>query len=126
MNSIHERLLPFPNVSVVNMVGKTYREKIKQCESVDFFIANAGAGQLVPHRFCKKPGILHSNEKHCVFPTGINNSTVKLVDKSHVSDVGNLFAKGTSTQNAGAGLVSYSIDVHIVINMLKQMLNPSD
>ena len=126
MNSIHERLLPFPNVSVVNMVGKTYREKIKQCESVDFFIANAGAGQLVPHRFCKKPGILHSNEKHCVFPTGINNSTVKLVDKSLVSDVGNLFAKGTSAQNAGAGLISYSIDVQIIIHMLKQMLELND
>ena len=126
LSSIQERLLPFSNVSVVNMVGKTYREKIKQCESVNFFIANAGAGQLVPHRFCKKPGILHSNEKHCVFPTGINNSTVKLVDKSLVSDVGNLFAKGTSTQNAGAGLISYSIDVHIVIDMLKQMLGLSD
>ena len=126
MNSIHERLLPFPNVSVVNMVGKTYREKIKQCESVDFFIANAGAGQLVPHRFCKKPGILHSNEKHCVFPTGIDNSTVKLVDKSLVSDVGNLFANGTNPKNAGAGLISYSIEVHTVIDMLKQMLNLSD
>ena len=126
MASIQEKLLPFPNVSVVNMVGKTYREKIKQCESVDFFIANAGAGQLVPHRFCKKPGILHSNEKHCVFPTGINNSTVKLVDKSLVSDVGNLFAKVASSTHAGVGLISYSIDVQVVIDMLKQMLNLSD
>ena len=126
MASIQEKLLPFSNVSVVNMVGKTYREKVKQCDSVDFFIANAGAGQLVPHRFCKKPGILHSNEKHCVFPTGINNSTVKLVNKSLVSDVGNLFAKGTNPKNAGAGLISYSIDVHIVIDMLKQMLSLSD
>ena len=126
MASIHERLLPFPNVSVVNMVGKTYREKIKQCESVDFFIANAGAGQLVPHRFCKKPGILHSNEKHCVFPTGINNTTVKIVDKSLVKDVGNLFANGSASKNLGAGLISYSINSKIVINMTKQMLNLDD
>ena len=126
VNSIKEKLADYSNVSVVSLVGQTYREKIQECQSADFFIANAGAGQLVPHRFCKKPGILHSNEKHCVFPTGINNSTVKLVDKSLVSDVGNLFAKGASSQNAGAGLISYSIDVHIVIDMLKQMLGLSD
>ena len=87
IHSIRKKLLLHPNTSVVSLVGKTYRKKIQYCQSADFFIANAGAGQLVPHRFCKKPGILHSNEKHCVFPTGINNSTVKLVDKSFVKDV---------------------------------------
>ena len=124
--SIRKKLLPFSNVSVVSLVGQTYREKIQHCQAVDFFIANAGAGQLVPHRFCKKPGILHSNEKHCVFPTGINNTTVKIVDKSLVKDVGNLFAKGTPNKNLGAGLISYSINSKIVINMTKQMLNLDD
>ena len=122
IGSIREKLLPFSNVSVVNLVGHTYREKIQACQSVDFFIANAGAGQLVPHRFCKKPGILHSNEKHCVFPTGINNTTVKLVDKTLVNDVGNLFANGKKNQKAGAGLISYSINVNIIIKMLINML----
>lgn len=74
----------------------------------------------------KKPGILHSNEKHCVFPTGINNTTVKIVDKSLVKDVGNLFAKGTPNKNLGAGLISYSINSNIVINMTRQMLNLDD
>ena len=123
IDSIRQKLLPFKNASVVSLVGKTYRKKIQQCHSVDFFVANAGAGQLVPHRFCKKPGILHSNEKHCVFPMGINNITVKLVDKSLVKDVGNLFAKGKRFENSGTGLISYSIDVQIVIEMIKNMLN---
>ena len=122
VNSVREKLSPYSNISVVSLVGQTYREKIKQCQTVDFFIANAGAGQLVPHRFCRKPGILHSNEKHCVFPTGINNTSVQLVDKSLVKDVGNLFAKNTTNQKGGSGLISYSIKTQVVIDMVKQML----
>ena len=122
VNSVREKLLAYSNVSFVSLVGQTYREKIKQCQTVDFFIANAGAGQLVPHRFCKKPGILHSNEKHCVFPTGINNTSVQLVDKSLVKDIGNLFAKNTPTQKAGCGLISYSIETQIIIDMVMKML----
>ena len=122
VDSIRQKLLPYSNASVISLIGQTYRKKIQQCQSADFFIANAGAGQLVPHRFCKKPGILHSNEKHCVFPMGINNTTVKLVDKSLVKDVGNLFAKGKRAERSGTGLISYSIDVNIVIEMITEML----
>ena len=55
-------------------------------------------------------------------PAGINNTTVKLVDKSVVKDVGNLFAKGKRAEKSGTGLISYSIDIQIVINMIKNML----
>ena len=125
VNSIEQKLLPFTNASVINLVGQTYRKKIQQCESVDFFIANAGAGQLIPHRFCKKPGILHSNERHCVFSMGINNTTVKLVDKSLVKDVGNLFAKGKKKKvnKSAIGFISYSIRIQSVIDMAIEMLN---
>ena len=124
VNSIRQKLLPFSNTHIVNLVGQTYRKKIQQCQSVDFFIANAGAGQLTPHRFCKKPGILHSNEKHCVFSMGINNTTVKLVNKSLVNDVGNLFTKGKNIEAkpAGLGFISYSIDVQVIVNMTADML----
>jgi hypothetical protein len=124
VNSISQKLLPFSNTHIVNLVGQTYRKKIQQCQSVDFFIANAGAGQLTPHRFCKKPGILHSNEKHCVFSMGINNTTVKLVNKSLVNDVGNLFTKGKNIEakSAGLGFISYSIDVQVIVNMTADML----
>ena len=122
INSIREKLACYSNVSVESVVGQTYREKIQKCQSADFFIANAGAGQLVPHRFCRKSGILHSNEKHCVFPTGINNTSVQLVDKSLVKDVGNLFAKSEQNRQAGAGLISYSINIQNVIDLAIQML----
>ena len=122
INSIREKLACYSNVSVESVVGQTYREKIQKCQSADFFIANAGAGQLVPHRFCRKSGILHSNEKHCVFPTGINNTSVQLVDKSLVKDVGNLFAKSEQNRQAGSGLISYSINIQNVIDLAIQML----
>ena len=125
VNIIKKKLLPFSNVSIINLVGQTYRKKIQQCQFTDFFIANAGAGQLVPHRFCKKPGILHSNEKHCIFSMGIDNTTVKLVDKSLVTDVGNLFAKSEKIkQNKNrVGLISYSIQEQVVIDMMINMLS---
>lgn len=125
VNSIKQQLSSFSNVSVVNLVGKTYKKKIQKCELVDFFVANAGAGQLIPHRFCKKPGILHSNEKHCVFAMGINNTTVKLVDKSLVKDVGNLFAKckNKTASKPGIGFISYSICIQDVIDMVMEMLD---
>ena len=122
VNLINQRLSAYSNVSVFSLVGKTYREKIQRCQEADFFITNAGAGQLVPHRFCKKPGILHSNEKHCVFPMGINNTSVKLVDKLFVRDVGNLFAKSKKSNKSATGLISYSIDIQVVIDMVIDML----
>ena len=121
-DSIQQKLSAFSNASIECMIGLTYRKKIQRCQSADFFIANAGAGQLVPHRFCKKPGILHSNEKHCVFPMGINNTSVRLVDKSVVRDIGNLFAEGKRAEKSGSGLISYSIKEEIIIDMVKTML----
>ena len=55
---------------------------------------------------------------------GINNTTVKLVNKSLVNDVGNLFTKGKNgrANAAGLGFISYSIDTQVVINMTIEML----
>ena len=53
---------------------------------------------------------------------GINNTSVRLVDKSLVKDVGNLFAKRKRAELSGAGLISYNINVQIVINMVIEML----
>jgi hypothetical protein len=119
VNSIKNKLSSFSNTIVYNLVGENYRKKIQKCQYVNFFITNAGSGQLVPHRFCKKTGILHSNSKHCVFQDGINNTTVRLVNKSFVKDVGNLF----DNRSCGSGLISYSIDIQIIIDMLIDMLN---
>ena len=56
---------------------------------------------------------------------GIDNTTVKLVDKSLVTDVGNLFAKSEKIkQNKNrVGLISYSIQEQVVIDMMINMLN---
>ena len=59
---------------------------------------------------------------------GIDNTTVKLVDKSLVTDVGNLFAKSEKIkQNKNrVGLISYSIQEQVVIDMVIDMLNLSN
>ena len=121
--SIQSKLSKFSNVSLVNLIGQTYRKKIQYCECVDFFIANAGAGQLVPHRFCRKPGILHSNQKHGIFPTEINNKIVKSVDKMLVKDVGNIFDNNEQADHeTRPGFISYSIEPEVIISMTKELL----
>ena len=121
--SIQSKLSKFSNVSLVNLIGQTYRKKIQYCECVDFFIANTGAGQLVPHRFCRKPGILHSNQKHGIFPTEINNKIVKSVDKMLVKDVGNIFDNNEQADHeTRPGFISYSIEPEVIINMTKELL----
>ena len=59
---------------------------------------------------------------------GIDNTTVKLVDKSLVTDVGNLFATSEKMkQNKNrVGLISYSIQEQVVIDMVINMLNLSN
>ena len=56
---------------------------------------------------------------------GINNTTVKLVNKSLVKDVGNLFTKGKNKKanKSGIGFISYSIHIQEVIDMTIEMLN---
>ena len=54
---------------------------------------------------------------------GIDNTTVKLVDKSLVKDVGNLFVSSKEKAKSGAGLISYSIDVQVMISITKTMLS---
>lgn len=121
--SIQSKLSKFSNVSLVNLIGQTYRKKIQYCECVDFFIANAGAGQIVPHRFCRKPGILHSNQKHGIFPTEINNNIVKSVDKMLVKDVGNIFDNNEQADHdTRPGFISYSIEPEVIISMTKELL----
>ena len=53
---------------------------------------------------------------------GINNTNVRLVDKSVVRDIGNLFAEGKRAEKSGSGLISYSIKEEIIIDMVKTML----
>ena len=120
--SIQSTMRDYKNVIVKSVIGMTYKEKIVACrDQVDFFIANAGAGQIVPHRFCKKRGILHSNQSHCVFPSGIQgNDRVRFIPKSNVKDVGNIFEEFKHQQ--GTGLVSYSIEPLFVARLAKSML----
>ena len=56
---------------------------------------------------------------------GIDNTNVKLVDKSLVTDVGNLFAPSEKMkQNKNrVGLISYSIQEQVVIDMMINMLS---
>lgn len=72
-------------VELLSLVGFDYETKIKYCTYIDAFIANAGNGCIVPLRFCKKPGVLHSNSGLFTFPDDYPE-TVAIINKKQVVD----------------------------------------
>lgn len=100
---------------VYSLVGEGYRKKIQVCSRVDVFIANAGGGCIVPLRFCKKPGVLHSNSFTFVFPD-IYPESVKIFDKDYVKDVPN-------KKNPRHDFCSYHIPWQHIFNLTAEVLN---
>lgn len=85
-------LLP-ENVKWISVIGEDYITKIKICDQVDFFIANGGTGAMVPLRFCRKPGVQHSNTK-LVFPFEDDyEGRLRKVEKKYVVDQNDLNIK---------------------------------
>ena len=101
--------------SVRSVIGLDYRRKIALCSEADVFIANAGTGCMVPLRFCKKSGVLHSNSRLNSFP-GTNQGTVKFFDRKYVKDV-------PDPDSPRPDLASYHIPWQHIFNLLVEVLN---
>lgn len=112
---IKNHLSAIDKVYLVSLIGFDYREKISFCSSVDFFIANSGTGCMVPLRFVKKPGVLHSNTRLFTFPDKYP-SCVSRVDNNYVIDVFN--GKSSSAMH-----VSYHICWQHVFNLAAEVIN---
>lgn len=101
--------------NIHSLIGQDYRHKIQVCSTVDMFIANAGTGCIVPLRFCKKPGVLHSNSKLFTFPDEYPG-TVKKCDKKYIIDVQ---MEGVER----ADFASYHIPWQHIFNLTAEALN---
>lgn len=101
---------------VYSLIGKDYRNKIRACEAVDFFIANAGTGCMVPLRFCKKPGVLHSSMNLVSFPDDYPD-TVRFFDPKFHVDVPD------QAEPKRADYCSYHIPWQHVFNLTAEVLN---
>lgn len=100
---------------VFSLVGQDYRRKIQVCCTVDLFISNAGTGCIVPLRFCKKPGVLHSNTKLFSFPDEYP-STVKKIDKRYTINV-------LGEEESRADFASYHIPWQHIFNLVVEVIN---
>lgn len=100
---------------IYSCIGQDYRNKVKICSTVDLFIANAGTGCMVPLRFCKKPGVLHSNKRLFTFPDSYPE-TVKIFNKKYVVDV-------IEEGKVRADLVSYHIPWQHIFNLTAEVIN---
>lgn len=74
------------NCELISLIDENYKNKIKIANNIDIFIANAGTGCMVPMRFCRKPGVIHSNTQLTTFKIP-EDSLVKRTLKSLTKDV---------------------------------------
>lgn len=74
------------NCDLISLIDENYKNKIKIANNIDIFIANAGTGCMVPMRFCRKPGVIHSNTQLTTFKIP-EDSLVKRTLKSLTKDV---------------------------------------
>ncbi|MEA1983722.1 MAG: hypothetical protein U9N39_09265 [Campylobacterota bacterium] len=100
---------------VESLIGQDYRTKIRSCSSIDLFIANAGTGCMVPLRFCKKPGVLHSNSKLFTF-TDDYPKTVKVFDEKYVVDI-------YDEKRPRVDFASYHIPWQHIFNLTAEVVN---
>lgn len=106
-------------VYVVNLIGLDYTVKVQICDEVDFFIANGGTGCMVPLRFCKKPGVVHSNTQ-LLFPFDDDYKNVKLINQKDV-----VTDQKSSESSEQAMTISYHIQWQVIFNALLSVV-PAD
>lgn len=109
------RQLLADSCSVHSLIGYDYRHKVTVCSTVDMFIANGGTGCIVPLRFCKKPGIVHSNSKLFTFPDEYpdivkRNNSLYLLDETYSEKIPSM-------------ATSYHIPWQHIFNLTADVLN---
>lgn len=103
-------------VKFISVIGKDYSVKIENCAKIDFFVANAGTGSIVPLRICKKPGVLHSNDSIYAFPDDYKGR-VQFVDSNSVTTV---------KDSTGVGMLeSYSFEWNEILESAKKITLPN-
>ena len=93
------------------LIGDDYKTKIRCCEKVDVFVANAGSGCIVPLRFNKKHGVLHSNGRLRTFGEDDYHGRVLEVENKSV-------VLKPDSDKESASLVSYGIDWRYIYDLL--------
>ena len=114
-DQIREALENEKGVELVSLIGQDYRTKICHCDTTDIFIANAGTGCMVPLRFNKKPGVLHSNHKLFTFPDNYPDS-VKRTAKNLTIDL-------DLDDSQRPDFLSYHIPWQHIFNLTAEVLN---
>ncbi|WP_198336995.1 hypothetical protein [Psychrobacter celer] len=104
---------------VVSIIGKNYSTKISIGNTIDFFISNAGTGSVVPLRFCKKNGVLHSNGKVFAFHD-------KYKERGQIVNVVKSdFVQLDSDNSKKFDLINYTISWKVIYNLLIDVVNES-
>lgn len=99
------------DATMISLVGMDYVSKIACCNTCDFFITNSGSGTIVPLRFCRIPGVIHSNTKLQLFENAPYNFTVRQVGEEQIS-------LSTHSEHTREDNISYHLHWQAVYNEL--------
>ena len=103
------------NVIPVSLVGHDYATKIAHGQMAQAFIANGGTGSVVPLRFCRLPGVLHSNSAINTFTGDTYAADVRQCDPELVHEV-------PHPENARGDWISYQIPWQHVHNQFIEVV----
>lgn len=109
-DAISTKLSSHDKVELVNLIGKDYKYKVGYALSADAYIANSGAGSMVPLMFASKKGVLHSNGQLYTFENAYDQRTI-LVPKNKIY---------SEKKSKDSGI--YSIDWKVIYNLLANSL----
>lgn len=103
------------NITFLSMIGMPYSMKIDLCNVSNYFVCNGGSGSLIPVKFSKTNGYIHSNKSLYMFGrTGDNNRIIY----PRLTDIDEL--PSDEVQNT-----SYSIDPNIIMVDIISHINKS-
>jgi hypothetical protein len=104
LNEIH-------NVKIISVIGNNYKSKISYCRYVDYFIANAGGGSMVPLNFSNAKGVLHTNGRVNAFKIK-DGMRIKIVPEKYI----------TSEDSGIAMNDSYSICWKVIYKLIDELM----
>lgn len=97
-------------IQLVNLIGKSYKEKISYSRGVDYFVANSGTGGMVPMMFTGTQGVIHSNGRLHTFKRSYNDR-IKIVPNEKIL-----------AQDLALDSGVYSTDWTVIYNLLVNLM----
>ncbi|SHO56307.1 hypothetical protein [Vibrio quintilis] len=109
--SIASHLSGVEGVTLINLIGKDYKEKISYSKSIDYFIANSGTGCMVPLMFTGSKGVIHTNGQLHTFERSYD-------ERVRVVPAEKIFAQEDMAIDSGVYSTHWTVIYNLLIDLI--------